>query len=344
LFWGKDVDDNAVKTLFLPFDFGELPALGPSERWLFLNAAVPQANEPELKAALTCIQGFRPVFLALEQAGYTVLPELDAGADFAGSLVLLGKHREQNRINIHRALNRTLAGGPVLVAGSKTSGIESMRSEMAALLPVDASWSKFHAQVFQLTRPEHWISIHHECRTRLEIDGFDFRTAPGMFSHKAVDVGSALLAGHLKALKGRVADFGGGWGYLSWAALRNAPDIQSLHLYEADHASLRAAEENLAEPGPNAAKFFHWSDLAQEPPNEKFDAVIMNPPFHTGRHAEPTLGKRMIDVAAASLRPNGQLLMVANRQLPYEDTLQRAFRRFERVDENRFYKIIRASR
>ena len=68
----------------------------------------------------------------------------------------------------------------------------------------------------------------------------------------------------------------------------------------------------------------------------------MNPPFHTGRSAEASIGQRMIAAAAKALKPGGRLLMVANRELPYEDTLQRAFRRFERIDEDRQYKVIKA--
>jgi 16S rRNA (guanine1207-N2)-methyltransferase len=338
------VDDNAVKTLFLPFDSGELLLPKPGDRWLFLNAAVPAAMQPEFRPVLACIQGFRPAFLALERAGYSAIAELDAGEDFAGSLVLLGKHRELNRSNIRAALARSRADAPVLVAGSKTSGIESMRKEMAALFPIVAVWSKHHAQVFQVTRPSHWVEPPHGNISYAEIDGFGFETAPGMFSHKAVDAGSALLARHLSVLKGRVADFGAGWGYLSWAALDSASGIESLHVYEADYASLRAAKTNLNKLSPTAAISFHWSDLVLEPPTEKFDFIMMNPPFHTGRQAEPDIGKRIIEVAAASLKPKGELLMVANKQLPYEDTLQRAFRRFERIDEDRLYKVVRATR
>jgi 16S rRNA (guanine1207-N2)-methyltransferase len=50
----------------------------------------------------------------------------------------------------------------------------------------------------------------------------------------------------------------------------------------------------------------------------------------------------MILAASKALRPGGRLAMVANKQLPYEDTLQRAFRKFERIEEDRQFKIIRA--
>jgi 16S rRNA (guanine1207-N2)-methyltransferase len=338
------VHDNAVRTLFLPFESGAVPVPGADRRWLFLNAEVPKHSADDFRSCLTCIQGFRPRFIDLQRAGYTTLPELDARAGFAGALVLLGKHREQNRRNINLALGCTIIGSTVLIAGARTSGVESMRKEMAAVLPVGRSWSKNHAQVFQLARIPNWAMPSHEPAAHIEAGGLRFETAAGMFSHKAVDAGSALFAGYLGSLKGNGADFGAGWGYLSCMALSKSASIQSIHLFEADFASLEAAQTNLTKSFPNAFASFSWTDLAQEPPKEKFDFIIMNPPFHAGRHAEAGIGRRMIEVAAASLKSGGELLMVANKQLPYEDTLQKQFRRFERIVDDRLYKVIRAIR
>jgi 16S rRNA (guanine1207-N2)-methyltransferase len=338
------VDDNAVKTLFLPFELEAVSALETGDRWLFLNASVPLVGAEDFRPFLTCVQGFRPSFLDLERAGYTTLPELDASTDFAGALVLLGKHRGENRRIIHLALDRVLKGAPVLIAGAKTSGIESMRKEMAALLPIEASWSKHHAIVFRLTCTANYTAPLHETAARIEANGLSFETSAGMFSHKSVDAGSALLAEHLGGLKGHGADFGAGWGYLSCVALSKSEGIRTLHLFEADYASLSAAQANVTDSFPNALASFSWSDLAQELPKDKFDFIFMNPPFHAGRHAEAGIGKRFIEVAAASLKPGGQLLMVANKPLPYEDALQKSFRRFERIGEDKLYKVIRAVR
>jgi 16S rRNA (guanine1207-N2)-methyltransferase len=52
----------------------------------------------------------------------------------------------------------------------------------------------------------------------------------------------------------------------------------------------------------------------------------MNPPFHDGKRASPALGQAFIEAAAGMLRPKGRLLMVANRHLPYEESLAQRFR------------------
>jgi 16S rRNA (guanine1207-N2)-methyltransferase len=335
------LDEGAVRTLFLPFENGGLPFPAEDARFLFLNAVPAPASEHRWQSSLDCVQGFRTDFLALQKAGYQVTPEL-GGAQFSGALVLLGKHRELNRSNIYAALERTLPGGPVLVAGAKTSGVQAMRKELAELLPVEQSLSKNHAQVFWCLRPESWMSPPAATEEAISADGIQFKTAPGMFSHKAADAGSRMLARHIGEAKGRTADFGAGWGYLSAIVLKNASGVTALDLFEADFAALEAARVNIGACGSQTPAAFHWHDLLGEPVEMIYDAVIMNPPFHTGRSAEASIGQRMISAAAKALKPGGRLLMVANKELPYEDTLQRAFRRFERIDEDRQYKVVKA--
>jgi 16S rRNA (guanine1207-N2)-methyltransferase len=335
------LDEGAVKTLFLPFENGELPFPPDGARFLFLNAAMPPVSDYPWQRALDCVQGFRSEFLALQRAGYRVTPQ-DGQDTYHGALVLLGKHRKLNRQNIYTALERALPGGPVLIAGVKTLGVQAMRKELAEMLPVEQTLSKNHAQVFWCLRPESWISPPAAAAGTISVEGAPFETAPGMFSHRAVDAGSQMLARHFGDVKGKAADFGAGWGYLSAMLLKSAPAVTALDLYEADFAALEAAKTNVRGCKSQTQVGFHWQDLLSEPAQALYDTIIMNPPFHTGRSAEVSIGQIMIAAAARSLKPGGRLVMVANRELAYEDTLQRVFRRFERIDENRQHKIILA--
>jgi 16S rRNA (guanine1207-N2)-methyltransferase len=173
-------------------------------------------------------------------------------------------------------------------------------------------------------------------------NGEGFVTAPGVFSHERSDPGSHRLAAALKGrVAGRVADLGGGWGWLARAALDAEPAIEAIDLYEAEALALDAARLNVADSRAS----FHWSDVTGLgngiPP---YDAVITNPPFHSGRAADPDLGATFIGAAARILKPGGRLLMVANRQLPYEATVAASFRHWEKLAEDGIYKVIRAER
>lgn len=332
----------AAKTLVLPFEADILPEPSAERPWLFLNAA---PLDSDWRNRLRAVQGFRPDYLVLQQAGYAVAPAIEPGS-FPGALILLGRHRGQNEGWFADALERVEPGGPIVVAGEKTAGIDSFRKWAARTVSIDDRMSKHHAMVFWLRRPadlpREAIDMLRPARER--VDG-RFETAPGMFSHAAVDRGSALLAGHLDGkVSGAVADFGAGWGYLAAVCLHQSDGITRLDLYEADFAALEAARRNLAAMASSVPLEFNWIDLAREKVSGPYDTIVMNPPFHTGRAATPALGLAFIAAARTALKPGGRLLMVANRQLPYEAALKASFRSVELVEENAGFKVIEARR
>jgi 16S rRNA (guanine1207-N2)-methyltransferase len=112
-------------------------------------------------------------------------------------------------------------------------------------------------------------------------------------------------------------------------------------LIESRFEALEAAKQNLANITIPAA--FHWLDVATEKLPGFHDWVVMNPPFHDALgNLAPELGQTFIKAAFKALKPNGQLLMVANKQLPYEKTLGTGFRGFQTLAENGRFKVILA--
>jgi 16S rRNA (guanine1207-N2)-methyltransferase len=102
----------------------------------------------------------------------------------------------------------------------------------------------------------------------------------------------------------------------------------------------RCARQNLGDPRVR----FHWDDAIRWQPESAVDTVIMNPPFHKGRAAEPDLGRAFIRAAAGMLKPGGQLWLVANRHLPYEAALAQSFAQVEEVAGDTRFKVLRAAR
>lgn len=314
-----------LDTLFYPFENGALVA--PSHgRFLFLGAE-PGYRPPEgFGAELHLVQGFRPHFRTLEAAGETVSP-LPEGSGYDGALVLAGRHRGENEDWIADAVERVVPGGLILVAGSNDDGIGSLRKRMAKLAGIEDSIPKYHGVAFWLRRPDEASSLIATLRAQPTLVDGRFATAPGMFSHDRIDAGSRLLAECLpEAAKGAAADFCAGWGYLSAMLAERTSGLTAIDLYEADYQSLEAAKVNLAS-SPDAPQFgFFWHDLVGEKVERKYDLIVMNPPFHQGRAAEPGIGQAMIKAASGALKSGGQLLMVANRGLPYDHELKASFK------------------
>ncbi|MCB1382031.1 MAG: class I SAM-dependent methyltransferase [Notoacmeibacter sp.] len=339
------MSSDSLKTLFHAYSSGmvDLPASG---RWIVAGIGAGLALPQGFGASLKLVQPFKPDHDALARSGFDVTPVWPeaSGERFDGALILLGRHRGQNESWLWEAVSRLKPGAPVVVAGGKTEGVQSFAKRLkAAGLELETA-AKHHGLAMMFRRPDDRASEHIFLPPAEEnlVEG-RFRTAPGMFSHDRVDAGSRLLAGHLPAdLKGRAADFCSGWGYLSAELTERAQGISSVDLFEADHDALDAARQNLAGLGGRVS--FHWADLAREKVARAYDVIVMNPPFHTGRAAEPGLGQAIIRTASDACKPGGTLLLVANRQLPYEAALSAGFRKVSMVAEDRTYKVIRATR
>jgi 16S rRNA (guanine1207-N2)-methyltransferase len=219
-----------------------------------------------------------------------------------------------------------------------------LRKQLQESLPELQSLSKHHGVVFWFEVPQGGLK---ELLPRpAEPVRFDDLTIPpGVFSADGPDPASVMLAGFFDGrLSGRVADFGAGWGYLGAEALKSRAEITTLASYEADWRSSEACRSNLVPLARGRSLTFHWIDLASEPVDRLYDWVIMNPPFHEGRAARPQIGIGFIEAASRALKPGGKLLMVANRNLPYEAALETRFHRVERLAEANGFKVIEANR
>jgi 16S rRNA (guanine1207-N2)-methyltransferase len=118
--------------------------------------------------------------------------------------------------------------------------------------------------------------------------------------------------------------------------------MTGLDLYEADFASLEAARGNVGATGFEPG--FFWTDLLSEAVERRYDGIVMNPPFHRARAAEPEIGAGMIRAAGKALKPGGRLFMVANRQLPYEQVLNAAFSSHAEIARDGMFKVLSARR
>lgn len=324
----------------------ELPADG---RGLFLRAVPLLGPSAQLRDRLECVQSWRPEVERLTAAQFKVVDRPSGSYQFA--LYLPTRQRDENRYNMARAVQHLAPDGLLVCAMLNELGAKRYAAELNQLLGETESVSKHHSRTFWGRKGEalhevllaEWLALG-EAKP---IEGSELKAPPGVFSAKKVDRGSQVLAENLPArLKGKGADFGAGYGFLTCELLRRAPEVHEVFLLEAEKLAIDAARENLA--GRSATLHFHWVNILRELENisgcRELDFVLMNPPFHEQRDEAVSLGKRFIVTAAQVLRSGGELFMVANSPLPYEDTLREHFRFWERIDERFGYKVLRAER
>jgi 16S rRNA (guanine1207-N2)-methyltransferase len=374
-----DRGDPVLEVLLQPFDNGALAWPSQGEV-LFLRAREGEplrriadaepAREQMLRGRIVCMQTFAPEAVRLHRAGWRVsgperLGEFAAGhtdkADETGDtrararyslvLVLPPRQREEARALLACAVAQCAPGGTIVACMANEEGAKSGESDVRALAGLDGTLSKQHCRVYWTTlAPERidadllaaWSVL--DAPRRIPDDRFPggtFLSRPGVFAWDRIDAASALLAAHLPDdLHGRAADLGAGYGYLSAELLRRCKGIVALDLYEAEARALSLARRNLSPFASGRVLGFHWHDIASGLP-QAYDVIVSNPPFHAqGRADRPDIGRAFIAAAADALNPGGRLWLVANRHLPYEQTLQTRFARVRTVAQQAGFKVI----
>lgn len=282
------------------------------------------------------IQPVRPDHDAFEAHGYNCAPDTGGIAGpVAAALIYLPRAKAQARALIAAAA--ALTNGYLIIDGQKTDGIDSLLREVKKRAPVSGAIAKAHGKLFWFEANAADLSDWAAAPAKV---ADAYTTVPGVFSADGIDPASAMLADHLPEKLGKcVADLGAGWGYLS-ARLLERENIRTVHLIEADSTALNCARTNITD----ARAQFHWADATTWQSPDRLDTVVINPPFHTERRANPALGRAFVVAAARLLAPPGQLWMVANRHLAYEATLAEAFSDVQEIAGDNRFKILRAVR
>lgn len=340
------VQDSALETLLLPVFEGRVA--WPSDGALFLNARDGWPLHRQPLPGLVAEQGFKPAFDALQRSGINLLDEAD---DRRFPLVLLLPPRQRNeaRALYARALSRLTDGGVVLACQANDEGAKSAEADLAKLIGPLTVMSKNKCRVFW-SQPGNAVNaaLVDEWRdldaVRPIADG-RFLSRPGVFAWDRIDVASKLLAESLPGdLRGRAADLGAGYGYLSAELLSRCAGITSLDCFEADARALALCRRNLDAESKRLPIACHWHDVTSGLPG-RYDVIVCNPPFHAQVGAErPDIGRRFIEVAADALNPGGRLWLVANRHLPYELALNTGFDAVNTITQQSGFKIIEAVR
>ncbi|CUS56160.1 class I SAM-dependent methyltransferase [Hyphomonas sp. KY3] len=339
--------DTAVyETLMLALDDGAvtLPDEGPI---LFLRAELSPHLARLPKERLVCQNSFKPDHEALKAAGFDVLPpETETFPATQLTLLLPPRQKDETRALFARALRDAPEGGVILAClpntlGSKT--IEKLLREIAGETEAlsknkcRAFWTVKNSSQINTNLMEEWIA--RDAPQEMEAGVW---SRPGLFSWNRIDAGSELLADSLpENIRGRGADFGAGQGFLSREILQHCRHVEHMTLLEAEHRALPCIAQTLSGFENWDMK---WADATKEGGSTLYDFVVMNPPFHVGRADAASLGQDFIRSAAKALRGSGQLWLVANRHLPYEEVLGECFKTFEMLEDSGGYKILRAEK
>ena len=134
----------------------------------------------------------------------------------------------------------------------------------------------------------------------------------------------------------RVLDVGCGYGIIGLAAARLG--AAQVELVDVNLLAVAAAGENIMHNGIAQARAFA-SDGVPEGAARRYDLVVSNPPFHVGKSVDGDIARAFIERAQQALEPGGQLILVANQFLRYDQVLRATFEQVTCLASNRSYRV-----
>ncbi len=320
-------------------------AQSAGERVLFIRAEATPALFKLPKERLVVSQSEKGKAAKLEALGLE--NQLSPAGEFDTVYLLPGKQRHENLFNFARAWKFLRPGGICLAAMPNELGSKRFEKHFKEIFEEFDSLSKHHARVFWGRRSsanttnatvDEWLGLGglQVCK----VSGL--MSQPGIFGWDKVDTGSELLARHLPtSLYGTGADLGAGYGFLSSHILRTNPNIQEFHLYENEFLGIEACKINTT-TDHKAKLEYCWQDISRGIPKLRYDWIVTNPPFHSGKNSDFGVGRRFVQVAAESLKKGGELYMVSNLHLPYEAILRELFSEEKNLVRERGFKVLHA--
>ncbi len=287
-------------------------------------------------------QTFKPYILELEALGVQVSDKLGE-SDLV--LFIPSKDKKQTLGWMAQAFTHLVDGGKLLIACENQYGAKSYEAALKKLAGHVASTSKSKCRVFSAKKTS---TLNVDLQQQWLNDALpDVQKShglwaqSGLFSWKKADVGSSLLLEHLPKLSGKVMDLCCGYGLLAAHIIKTSPEMTHLSLVEAERLALDCAAKNTAY---FADVSLHHLDAATELLPKHMNAVVCNPPFHTGQSRDVELGQTIVNKACGALTHGGELYLVANRQLPYEHILKEHLREVECLAAQDGFKVIRGKK
>lgn len=179
----------------------------------------------------------------------------------------------------------------------------------------------------------------------MERQGWTIHNHANVFSRNHLDIGGRYLMDNLpQGDFTKVVDLGCGNGVVGMAAAEAYPNAQITFIDESymaiDSARINLLK-NFEEERTGNARFVVNNGLVGFK-DRSYDLILCNPPFHQQHTITDHIAWSMFNDAHACLATKGELVIVGNRHLDYQDKLERIFGNCEFVCENKKFVILRA--
>lgn len=300
-------------------------------RWLLVNPADKAIFSQFTNSE---IYGFHQYFDIYQQCQlaqpnrHFFAPAISADQHYDGIVIYMPKAKQQLKMLLANAVTKLHKNGLLLLVGENNSGVKSAAKLMSSYgNQVNKLDSARHCALFAVEYNgqakafdlDNWL-----LQTQVQINACSFPvlSLPGVFSHGELDAGTSLLLHNSPVPKqGKVLDFACGAGVIGCYLAQQNPAIE-LVMSDVSALAVYSAEQTAKLNGVTAQVVAAngLSGLAND-----FAYIYTNPPFHTGIKTDYSVTENFINSSVTHMTAKAQLLLVANRFLPYPDLLQQRF-------------------
>ena len=272
-----------------------------------------------------------------------LMPKLGAGFD--GVVIYLPKAKAHTQMLIANAMDVVKSNGIIAIVGSNDSGIKSigkmLKNQFSQVQKYDAAR---HCALWLVNNDAQkpFKTEEYEKVSTYIIDDAEWRVCslPGVFSHDGLDPGTELLLQSIPDVTAAEAlDFACGAGVIGSYLALSTPQTK-WHFSDINALALYACEKTLqlneidAEVKPSNG----LSEWAQ-----RFDVIVTNPPFHTGKQTDYSITETFIVDAKKHLNPAGDVYIVANRFLPYPELIDQHMKRQPDLNRSAKFSVYHAT-
>ncbi len=177
----------------------------------------------------------------------------------------------------------------------------------------------------------------------LEKTDFTILNHANVFSRDSLDIGARFFSNYLPQGKKplRVIDLGCGNGVIGLQTLAKMPNAKVTFVDESAMAvaSAKANIENNLPERVQDCEFIQDDCLTDFAPNSA-DLVLCNPPFHQAQAITDHIAWQMFVQAKQVLRSGGELRIIGNRHLDYQEKLLRLFGNCKVIGNNKKFTVL----
>ncbi len=287
---------------------------------------------PEVAEAVTGAAGRARSWHRLARGGRTAAEWIPRGP-FDAATLRLPTSKDELDMAVHAAASVLTEGAPLWVYGANDEGAGSaarvIEPVMGSARTVESGG---RCRVLEAIQPagaprvggtlEDWRLC-----TPVEFpDGLrEWISYPGLFAHGRVDEGTQALLEAMRStsMTGQhILDFACGSGVVGAFLAALEPSVL-VDFLDVDAVALAAVGKNL----PGARRIASDRFAALE--GERYDLIVSNPPYHTGKAQTPEVVEGLVRGAPEHLEIGGSLVFVTQRRLPMGALMASTFGRVE---------------